>query len=181
MLIYKLIHFGDPIPDIDIGIDGRDKELCKPIIQLFYNTEAQAEIEYALQKFIDEKNQRKESSIEAALYPIITNLISENGNQISARILWESIINAMDGYWDERKPNEYQTSEYGIVYRNTITTIICDKFGAKRKHKEKGNDLIFNPEKVTKVDKIYNTKTSIILNLFQISLKTLKDMKGPKN
>ena len=30
MLIYRLIHFKDPIPDIDIGLEGRDKELCKP-------------------------------------------------------------------------------------------------------------------------------------------------------
>jgi hypothetical protein len=38
MLMYRLIHFSDPIQDIDIGFDGRDKELCKPTIQLFYNT-----------------------------------------------------------------------------------------------------------------------------------------------
>ncbi len=38
MLIYRLIHFTDSIPDIDIGLDGRDKELCKPLIQLFCNT-----------------------------------------------------------------------------------------------------------------------------------------------
>ena len=167
MLIYRLIHFSDPISDIDIGVDGRDKELCKPVIQLFYNTEAQAEIEKALQKFIDEKNQRNESSIEATLYPIIANLISEDGNEISAGILWESIKNVVDGHWDERKPNEYQTSEYGLIYRNTITNIICDKFGAKRKHRENGNYLVFNPEKVRRVGKIYNTKISIQTKLIQ--------------
>jgi hypothetical protein len=52
--------------DINIGLDGRDKELCKPLIQLFYNTKAQKEIESALQKFIEARNQRKESTIEAA-------------------------------------------------------------------------------------------------------------------
>jgi hypothetical protein len=167
MLIYRLIHFTDPIPDIDIGLKGRDKELCKPNIQLFYNTTVQKEIEKSLQIFIDAKNQRKESSIEGALYPIIANLISENGNEISTGMLWESIKNVVDGYSDERKPNEYQTSEYGIIYRNTITNIICDKFGAKRKHREKGNYLIFNPEKVAKAGKIYNSKISIQTKLIQ--------------
>jgi hypothetical protein len=38
MLVYRLIHFHDPIHDIDTGLDGRDKELCKPLLQLFYNT-----------------------------------------------------------------------------------------------------------------------------------------------
>jgi hypothetical protein len=61
-----LIHFKDPIPDINIEVDGRDKELCKPTIQLFYNTNVQKEIEAALQKFLDLKNQRKENAIEVA-------------------------------------------------------------------------------------------------------------------
>jgi hypothetical protein len=72
MLMYRLLHFKEPIPDIDIGIDGRDKELCKPTLQLFYNTKAKYEIQAALQKFINAKNQRKESTIEAELFPIIS-------------------------------------------------------------------------------------------------------------
>jgi hypothetical protein len=31
MLVYRLIHFNDPIPDIDINLKRRNKELCKPI------------------------------------------------------------------------------------------------------------------------------------------------------
>jgi len=44
MLIYRLMQFKDPIADIDIGVNGRDKELAKPVMQLFYNTKAQDEI-----------------------------------------------------------------------------------------------------------------------------------------
>jgi hypothetical protein len=138
MLTYRLIHSTDSVPDIDIGVDGRDKELCKPIIQLFYNSESQKEIEQALQKFIDAKAQRKENTIEAALYPIIANSVSQYGNEVPAYAIWELIKSNVEGYWDERKPNEYQTSEHGTIYRNSITDIICDKFGAKRKHKETG-------------------------------------------
>ena len=63
MLVYRLIHFRDCIPDINIGLDGRNKELCKPTIQLFYNTSAQNEIEAALQKFLNLKSQRKQNTI----------------------------------------------------------------------------------------------------------------------
>jgi hypothetical protein len=48
MLVYRLIHFKDAINDIDIGIDGRDKGLCKPTIQLFYNTNTQKEMSLSL-------------------------------------------------------------------------------------------------------------------------------------
>ena len=161
MLVFRLVHFSDPIQDIDIGLDGRDKELCKPLIQLFYNTKSQAEIEATLQKLLLQKNQRKESTIEAALYPIIANTISQYGNELSASQLWNLIKDSIDGTPEERKPNEYQTSDYGTIYRNTITMIMCDKFGAKRKHKEKGNFLIFDPEKVSRAGRVYNTKVSI--------------------
>ena len=46
--------------------------------------------------------------------------------------------NIISGKDDDRKPNEYHTSDYGTIYRNTITNIICDKFGAERKRKNDG-------------------------------------------
>ena len=78
-----------------LGLDGRDKELCKPLIQLFYNTKAQKEIKAALQKFVEARNQRKESTIEAALYPLITNLVSQYGNEVSASQLRQSILSSI--------------------------------------------------------------------------------------
>jgi hypothetical protein len=183
MLIYRLIHFTDSIPDIDIGVDGRDKELCKPVIQLFYNSKSQEEIEQALQKFLDAKSQRKENTIEAALYPIIANLISRYGNEIPASSMWELIIGNVEGYFDERKPNEYQTSEHGTIYRNSITNIICDKFGTKR-----GNVLIFNPEKVVRAGKLYDRKVNIQTKLIQSDPESpedpessLKELDGSKD
>jgi hypothetical protein len=167
MLIYRLIHFGDPIVDIEIGLDGRDKELCKPVIQLFYNTKAQKEIETSLQNFVEAKKQRKDSTMEAALYPIIANLVSKHGNEISNGLIWESLKENLEGAADQRKPSEYHTSDFGTIYRNTITNILCDKFGAKRKHKEAGNILIFNPEKLARAGKVYGTKTSIQTRLMQ--------------
>jgi hypothetical protein len=41
MLVYRLIHFRDPIIDLDVGVQGRDKELVKPLLQLFYRADAQ--------------------------------------------------------------------------------------------------------------------------------------------
>jgi hypothetical protein len=38
-------------------------------------------------------------------------------------------INIIEGASNENKPNEYHTCDYGLIYRNTITNIISDKFG----------------------------------------------------
>jgi len=53
MLVYRLVRSKDVIPEIDIGIKRRNKELCKPYVQLFYGSNVQKEIEETLQKFLD--------------------------------------------------------------------------------------------------------------------------------
>ena len=66
MLVYRLIHYKDAIPDIDISVKRRNRELCKPYIQLFYGTNVQQEVEQTLQKFLDSKNNRKSTSQESS-------------------------------------------------------------------------------------------------------------------
>ena len=104
------------------------------LLQLFSNANSYNEIRAALQKFLNAKNQRKGNLIEAALHPIIVNLVSIYGKEVSAGLIWKSITETIEGNSEEKRPNEYQTFDYGTIYRNTITNVICDKFGA-----EKGN------------------------------------------
>ncbi|MFL6508542.1 MAG: hypothetical protein ACJ704_11490 [Nitrososphaeraceae archaeon] len=179
MLVYRLIHFKDAIPDIDIGLDGRDKELCKPLLQLFDNTESYSEIRATLQKFLDAKNQKKSNLIEAALLPLIVNILSLLGKkEISAKYIWDEIVGItpngikegkiIEGYYDSKKPNEYQTADYGTIYRNTITNIICDKFGAERKRNENGSILTFDFEKLSRVANIYNIEANMQKKLIEL-------------
>ena len=168
MLIYRLVHFKDAIQDIETGLKRRNRELCKPILQLFYDcsNEIQIEIKSMLEHFLTIKKHRKESTLELALYPIIINLVSEYGIEISASYVWNAIIaGSVTGYYDERKPNEYQTADYGTIYRNSVTNIICDKFAAQRRHKDRGNVLIFDADKLQRLGKSYELETNIQLKL----------------
>jgi hypothetical protein len=169
LLIYRLIHSKDPIADIDTGLKRRNRELVKPLLQLFYYVQPQIrrEIASTLERFFEDKRRKKENTIEAALRPIITDLVSEYGKEISASQIWAAIIgsNEIDGYYDGNRPSELQTGDFGTIYRNTITNIICDKFGAKRKHTEKGSVLIFDLEKLEKVGKSYVLETKVQLKL----------------
>jgi hypothetical protein len=168
MLIYRLIHFHDQLPDVDTGLKRRNRELCKPILQLFHDsrTETRTEIKSMLEHFLLIKKHRKESTIEVFLFPLISNLVSENGIELPASSIWHRITaGGVDGHFDDRKPNEYQTADFGTIYRNSITNIICDKFGAQRRHKERGNILIFDLEKLVKIGKSYDIETSIQLKI----------------
>ena len=141
MLIYRMVHFNDSITDIDIGVKGRNIQLCKPYIQLFYDTPAQKEVEETLQKFLDTKNEKKSNTIEAILLPIIRKLLSEEtrkgDNKVPVSRIWERIKVDIGGESTGKDPNECYT-DYGNLYRNTITKIICDKFGAEVKRLHEG-------------------------------------------
>jgi hypothetical protein len=158
-LMFRLVHFKDPYIEIDIGLDGRDRELCKPMLQLFYtlgaSEETQRELEATLQHFLDIKNRRKGQTLEAVIYPIIVSIVSEIGERISTSGIWELITKSLEGDLDEKNTNVFYSSDYGKIYRNRITRMICDKFGAEIDHKEGGNEITFNLEYLTKIGKIY--------------------------
>jgi hypothetical protein len=120
------------------------KELCKPLHQLFNYTKSYAEIQSALKEFLDAKNQKKSNLVEAAPHSIIVNLVSALGEKLYGSTIWDRIkAGAIEGYYDEKKPNQYESADYGTLYRNTITSIICDKFGAEKRHTDKGSILKF--------------------------------------
>jgi hypothetical protein len=175
LLAYKLLHFKDPLPEVDVGLDGRDKELCKPLLQLFFglgaSKETLNEIEKALKHFLDIKNNRKADSQEALVYPIIANIVSQHGNEISTTAVWNLITNSIEGHFDKyvdkegneyiKNPNLFYASDYGNMYRNSIIQMIQDKFGAEMKHKENGNILIFDMSHLAKAGKIYGKTEGI--------------------
>jgi hypothetical protein len=38
LLVYRLLHFHDKIPDIKLNIENREKQLFKPIIRIFQDS-----------------------------------------------------------------------------------------------------------------------------------------------
>jgi hypothetical protein len=167
LLAYRLIHFTDLIPDIEIGLEGRDKELCKPLLQLFHNTKAYPEVKSALQAFLDRKNKRKKNSaIEPVIYGLVVDLVSRIGRTVTTSEIWNAITSGgIPGSYDSKKPNEYQTQDYDTIYRNTVGKIISDNFGAEPKHMRDGNAFVFDLEKLAKAGRVYDIEVSIQTNL----------------
>ncbi|NOJ32656.1 MAG: hypothetical protein DA329_11010 [Candidatus Nitrosocosmicus sp.] len=161
LLVYRIYHFKDPLPEIDVSFDGRDKELTKPQLQLFFETEIFNEIQETLQYFINKKNKKKEGTIEAMVYPIIVNLISKKGREIATSTIWEWLPVYVEGRYDDKNSSIFHSSDHGSIYRNTLIKQISDKFGAEIKHKEGGNVFVFNTDMVVKAGKIYDSKVGI--------------------
>ena len=165
LLIYKLIHFKDALVEVDVGLDGRDEELCKPYLQLFYSLgttkETLKEIEETLQHFLNLKNKRKLNSQEALIYPIVANAIFKYGLKIEAAQIWHEITESLDGQQDDKNPNIFHSADYFDFYRSSIIGMITDKFGGELNHKEKGNLIVFNLDIFARMHKQYQA-TAVI-------------------
>jgi hypothetical protein len=158
MLIYRLLHFRDIIPDIQVKVSGRDKELIKPCLQLFSKFRTgeekqiyEDEIKMTFTKFLEIKNEKKHSTIEYALIPLILILMEESKtkNPISFSDLWDLLQYHVKGEHNKNKPNEYNTEDYGTIYRNTISSTL-EKLGVKTKRQNSFVKLIFGKKKIKK-------------------------------
>jgi hypothetical protein len=111
MLCYRLVNYRNSLPNIETGLKNRYNELCKPLLQFFCGTNAFKEITETLQVFIAQRKDRIENSIEVIVYPIIEDAVSEFGNIISTRTIWELITNSMEDFLTpietETKPNQH--------------------------------------------------------------------------
>lgn len=155
LLVYRLLHFDDPMVDLDIGVQGRNKELCKPLLQLYHGSQTQLDVIVALQRLLDEKNERRQNTLESALYPIVSGLTKEKDNEVPVMTLWSEIISGIPGTYDDKKRYQYETREFGTLHYNTITKIMVDKFGAKSKRKSDGAVLVFDKEKLQRFARSY--------------------------
>jgi hypothetical protein len=125
LLIYRLLHHNDPIPDIVLNIKNREIQLCKPLIRLFQGTNAINDILASLSKLLMEKKETLDT-LEARLYHIINDFINKNNGSLldiddkvileSTRI-WNIVKEELEGEEIPGKPRSYDTSEYGVVPR----------------------------------------------------------------
>lgn len=132
LLIYRLMHFKDDIPDIDIGIIGRDKELIKPTLQLFQDTKSKNQLIAAFQTILDLRNQRKGALLEAQLLLTLRNVVGKQRRlsesrqkEIPFKIYWNRLREDLGVTIDEKKPGEMHTAEYGTLYGSTKLFLIA--------------------------------------------------------
>lgn len=165
LLVYRLLHHDHSFPDIKLSIKNRDKQLTKPLIRLFQNTQVIDEIISFLSKYLAEKKEKKVNSFDARLFAIVIELVSRIGSSIPNEKLWEEILKQISGKPIPNKPQSYDSEEFGTISKTKISSICEDKFGAKKGHDGQQRILKFNKEILTKLSVNYSTFDKIeILN-----------------
>jgi hypothetical protein len=69
LLVYRLLHFKDKIPDIKLNIHNREKQLFKPVLRVFQKTETTLnELLPVISKYISQRRQSNANTQHAFLY-----------------------------------------------------------------------------------------------------------------
>lgn len=170
MMLYRILHFKDKIVNIDVGVKRRNKQLVKPTLQLFYGTEAQKEVEDTLEFFLELRKKRKENTLEAYLLPIVKEWFGPNPTKDTTvekknADIWAAAVKELTGevYPDSKlAPKQVENSDFNtIIYKNTITNLLRDRFGAKPKKSGNIRSLVFNWETVSAIDDNYTGQIKI--------------------
>jgi hypothetical protein len=97
-LIYRIRHHDDKFPDIPLNITGREKQLFKPILRIFNNTETQKELEDVISNYINERRAANVDSQHAFIFWIIVHLIKKNKSHVlTSADIWQQIIASVPG------------------------------------------------------------------------------------
>lgn len=161
LLIYRILNYDKPIPDLDLTVKNRDKQLCKPLVRLFQNSNVIDEILKSLTNFISEKRNKKLDSFDSFLYSLVMDLAKDNNSyQVSNEDIWK-VICELPGNMIPNRPQSYQTDEFGFVSKTNISKICEDKFGARKLHDGKQRLLKFDDEVLKKLAVNYSPSKQI--------------------
>jgi hypothetical protein len=163
LFVYRLLHFNDKIPNIELNIQNREKQLFKPVLRIFQNTETLRELLPVISKYVSQKRENNANTLYAFLYRTITDLIrAKDTAELESSLIWDTIIDLLPGELISNKKLSYESSEFGTISQKGIIEILMQVFGASpsqsRREKRK---LVFNMAKLERLGKVYNLSIEV--------------------
>lgn len=149
LLIYRLLHYFDVIPDLPTDLKGREKQIWKPLLRLFNRPDCKAtfdNLQEVVKYYISEYREKKKNTHTAFLVDLIRNLIKENNGDytLESGLIWERYKEALPAGEEEGKTT-YNSPEFGRWTQKSLIQTLTDQFKAKPpKHTGKKRQLVFD-------------------------------------
>jgi hypothetical protein len=184
LFAFRMIHYSDVIPDINLNIIHRNAELTKPLLRLFsYRNEspiALEKIRLALSKFIAKRNESKKNSIESKLRGTINNLINKRqvnpeaeeykglaSCAFSNEQIFAEVKTLVDGIDVPLRSASFYSVEYGMLSHKSIIGLYKSKLKAEPFRIGSGSEtrrgLSFSREVLDRVDAYYDVPNEIVI------------------
>jgi hypothetical protein len=163
LLIYRLLHFNDRISDIKLNIENREKQLFKPIIRIFQNTETLKTLLPIISKYVSQNRESNANTLYAFVYKTIKELIHlEHSAELESDKIWKRIKADLQGDEIPNRHQSYQSVEFGEISQKGIVQILKDVFGAtKSKRHGQERKYVFDLSKIERLGKIYDLSIDI--------------------
>jgi Bifunctional DNA primase/polymerase, N-terminal len=163
LLVYRLLHFKDKIPNIKLNIQNREKQLFKPVLRVFQNTQTLGELLPVISNYISQRRQSNANTLHAFLYRTIKELVQkENSYKVESSLIWNTVKDT-PGSPIPNRPQSYDSTEFGVLSQKEIVQTLSDVFGAERSRDKTSRKLVFDPSKLDKLGKIYDLDVEVKL------------------
>jgi hypothetical protein len=168
LLIYRLLHYYDEIPNVELNIKDREKQLFKPTFRVFQKSgKALKELKLGINKYLSDYRERRSNTFHAALYKVVTELIKrEKTIELKSMLIWTSLKDQLQGRDIVGKSMSFECEDFGTIYQGSVTKVLQEIFGAEKKRHSKGRKkgeryLKFDSKNLNKLSKIYEAPTEI--------------------
>jgi hypothetical protein len=162
LLAYRLLHFHEVIPDIKLNIKGREKQLFKPVIRVFQNSEVLKELLPVISNYVTQKREANDASFNAFLYRAIIDIIKDQRTTtLPSRLIWDYIISNLEATEIPGRHQSCETSEFGMISQKEVTQTLEHVFGAKKKKTNGIKHLAFDSAKLDRLGRVYDLSIQV--------------------
>jgi len=164
LLIYRLLHYRDSVPDIKVNLQNREKQLFKPVLRLFNQTKVLKDLLPVISKYVNQKRESNSNTFYAFLHKTIKQLIeNQDSTELPSTDIWQSIANPdlLPGDYMPGKKLSYDSVEFGVISQKEVVEILVQVFGGKQSRNRQKRSLVFDTQKLERVGKIYDLDTNI--------------------
>lgn len=158
LLKWRLETIEGELPEVDLPVKGRLKELWKPIIQIVSGLTVETDLRAHLGKLQNERLSEKTNTLEGHLVKVVCELYVQ-GQSIAFLEIWDALVADLGGKLDDKKPNKMDTPDFGEITKQKIGYRLREVLSGK-KIKMRGQEgparnYEFDPEKLKRIAKKY--------------------------
>ena len=157
LLKWRLAAHDWELPEVELPVKGRLKELWKPIIQIVSGLTVEKDLRAQLEHLQKERLSEKTNTLEGHIVKVVCELYTSD-EPLAFTGVWDALVKDLEGKLDDKKPNKVDTPEFGEVTKQKIGYRLREVLGGK-KAKAVGhtNDrvYVFDSEKLVRIAKKY--------------------------
>jgi hypothetical protein len=148
------------IPEVELPVKGRLKELWKPIIQIVSGLPIEETLRNFLEELQKQRLNERVNTLEGHIVKVIVEKLYKGKNEpILFSEIWEALLTDLEGKIDEKKTYKMHTLEFDEVTKNKVGYRLREILNGKRitLRTEQGNVKAykFNEEKLKRIAKKY--------------------------